>query len=241
MMFFGADHDCFGLVGFLQMGRDYALNQDGYVYVYGANGALVGKNMNELVMCRVPRDRITSAEDYEYFAGHGLDGEPRWSPDIDSRQVVHVFPADLVPDTWPLSWVPSVAYVESLGVYLMANCSGIGGDCRADEPPYFDLWVADRPWGPWRQIHEDTAWTPGGDASARVAAPLIAPGWISDDGRSFWLVWCDVQKVGNAPVDIGDAGFLAKTEEELTSTRKAWGEAFSFFGLKAERIDLTVG
>ena len=42
---------------FLQMGQDYSLNEDGYVYVYSGNGGEDG-TANELVMFRVPKARV---------------------------------------------------------------------------------------------------------------------------------------------------------------------------------------
>ena len=64
-----------------------------------------------------------------------------------------------------------------------------------DEPSYLGFWVADKPWGPWLQVHEETEWTPGGDHQARAYQPQIAPKWIAQDGRSFWLVFSDFQSV----------------------------------------------
>ena len=58
---------------------------------------------------------------------------------------------------------------------------------------YLGLYQSDTPWGPWRQFHEDTAWAPGGDTLARCYQPQIIPNWISDDGKSFWMVWTDFQ------------------------------------------------
>jgi hypothetical protein len=55
--------------------------------------------------------------------------------------------------------------------------------------------VADQPWGPWRQIHEETSWTPSGDMNARAYQPQISPKWISDDGKSFWMVFTDFQAI----------------------------------------------
>ena len=77
----------------------------------------------------------------------------------------------------------------------MAN-RGLG--CAADggpfgEPSYVGFWIARNPWGPWTQIHEETAWTPGLDMVSRCYAPQIAPAWIAANGRSFWLVWTDYQ------------------------------------------------
>jgi hypothetical protein len=83
----------------------------------------------------------------------------------------------------------------------MANW-GMGCDPQGNEwfrkPSYLGLWTAPRPWGPWQQIHEETAWTPAGDANARAYQPQIAPKWIAADGSSFWLVWTDFQQVGGS-------------------------------------------
>lgn len=55
--------------------------------------------------------------------------------------------------------------------------------------------MADQPWGPWRQIHEETSWTPSGDMNARAYQPQISPKWISDDGKSFWMVFTDFRAI----------------------------------------------
>ena len=48
----------------------------------------------------------------------------------------------------------------------MMTSAGIG--CAPDgtefgKPSYFGFWVSLAPWGPWRQVYEDAAWTPGGN------------------------------------------------------------------------------
>ena len=61
---------------------------------------------------------------------------------------------------------PSVVYNEPLGLYLMANW-GMGTAADGEwfaKPSYLGFWSAPQPWGPWTQVHEDTSWTPGGDA-----------------------------------------------------------------------------
>jgi hypothetical protein len=40
-----------------------------------------------------------------------------------------------------------------------------------------------------------TAWTPDNDPAARAYAPRIAPKWIAADGKSFWLVWADLEGI----------------------------------------------
>jgi hypothetical protein len=63
------------------------------------------------------------------------------------------------------------------------------------KPSYLGFWIAPQPWGPWTQVHEETAWTPLGDGKARCYQPQISPKWLAEDGRSFWLVWTDFQVI----------------------------------------------
>jgi hypothetical protein len=191
MVFFNEPGDCFSLLTILQMGRGYAQNRDGYVYVYSPNGNVEGR-MNQLVMFRVQKDKLRDRGAYEYFAGPDAAGA-KWSRRIEDRQPVHTFPAGWVNKlAHPYSWHPSVVYDEPLGVYLMANW-GVGTDQMGQwfcKPSYLGIYVADRPWGPWRQVHEDTAWfPPGGDRGGQCYQPQIMPGWIAPDGKAFWLAW----------------------------------------------------
>lgn len=201
LTFFQEPHGCFSLLSILQMGRDYMGNRDGYIYVYGLNGNVDGL-MNELVMFRVPIGALANRRAYEYFGGRYGNGGPRWIKDIEARAIVHTFPrgwvnrTNLFPgDLVVESWLPSVVYNEPLGLYLMTS-AGIG--CAPDgtafgKPSYLGVWISSTPWGPWRQVHEETAWTPGNDPAARAYAPQIAPKWIAADGKSCWLVWADLQ------------------------------------------------
>jgi hypothetical protein len=205
MAFFEEDSDAFSLLTVLQMGKDYEHNRDGYVYVYAPNGSVEGK-MNQLVMFRAAKDRIIDRGAYEFFAGRNSDGSARWSDRIEDRAPVCTFPAGWVnrkPNAY--AWHPSVVYYAPLKLYLMANW-GMGQSPDGEwfaKPSYLGFWTAPEPWGPWTQVHEETAWTPGGDANARAYQPQIAPRWIADDGRSFWLVWTDFQTVPGASAPWG--------------------------------------
>lgn len=203
LAFFNAPDGCFSLLSILQMGRDYSANRDGYLYVYGLNGNVDGK-MNELLLFRAPVGRLEDRGSYEFFSGRKGNGGAVWSRDIGRRAVVHrfptgwvnsvnLFPGDLVVE----SWLPSVAYNEALGLYMMVSAGiGVAPDgTEFGKPSYFGLWVADAPWGPWRQAHEDKSWMPGGDAQACAYAPQIAPAWIAPDGRSLWIIWADVKGI----------------------------------------------
>ena len=198
MLFFNEPNESFQLITVLQMGQNYRHNRDGFVYLYAPNGNTEG-SMNQTVLCRVPRERILDRSAYTFFAGRTPGGEGIWSKDIRDRVPVHTFPSGWVnTKIHPYAWHPSVVYYAPLGVYLMANW-GMG--CAPDgmwfgKPSYLGFWTSPTPWGPWEQVHEETAWMPAGDEKARAYQPQISPKWIAPDGSSFWMVWTDFQSGG---------------------------------------------
>ena len=237
--------DAFSLLSFLQMGRDYGDNRDGYVYVYGLNGVGEGR-MNELVMFRVPKDRLLDRGSFEYFHALRPDGAADWVQDIGRRGVVQSFPRGWLPPNFAVSWLPSVVYNMQLGLYMMVSSSstnpeGIGHE---DKPSYLGIWVSQHPWGPWRQIHEEAAWTPAGDPGARAGAPVIAPKWIAEDGKSFWLVWHDAQLKTDAAhaseAELIDA-MRSTTAVDAFRGRLLWRQTHPYYGLNVQRVDLALG
>jgi hypothetical protein len=193
MIFFKEPNNAFSLLTVLQMGKNYEHNHDGFVYIYSPNGDADG-TMNQLALCRVPKDQLLTRSAYEFFIGRDAGSKPRWSAKIEDRKPVHEFPAGWVNKYLnPYAWHPSVVFFPPTGEYLMANW-GMGTDATGQwftKPSYLGFWTADEPWGPWRQVHEEDIWTPGGEQTARAYQPQIAPKWIAGDGSSFWLVWTD--------------------------------------------------
>ena len=239
MMFYQERDGAFSFLSFLQMGKGYSENRDGYVYGYSPNGTSEG-SMNELVMLRVAKNAVLDRDGYSYFAGRGTGGATEWTPNIEARVPVITFPSGWVPTPLAMAWLPSVVYNAPLGIYMMANCSGIRADCLSEHATYLGFWIADHPWGPWRQIHEEKAWTPGGDLAARACAPQIAPKWIAQDGKSFWLVWTDIQKTTTEDVDTPLFNFTPRTVDEWIRVRRRWGYFHPYFGFNCQRVDLTV-
>ena len=180
-------------------GRAYEANRDGYVYGYAPNGNTEG-TMNQLVMFRVPKKRVLDRAAYEFFVGLTSDSTAAWTADIRQRGIVHTFPRGWVNtprhrQNVLQSWVPSVVYNAPLDLYLMA-ASGVGCDSNGEwfeksRPSYLGFWTAPKPWGPWRQIHEEAAWLPGNNPIARCLLAAISPKWMAADGKSFWLVSSD--------------------------------------------------
>jgi hypothetical protein len=147
MVFLEETNSAFSLLSFLQMGRAYRENRDGFAYVYSPNGHVDGR-MNELVMFRVPTSQILDRDSYEFFTGRLHSGEPAWTLDIAGRAPVYVFPEGRMPDEFNISWLPTVAYMPALGCYLMIAGSAPGdvGIKPADiGPGYLGMWFSECP------------------------------------------------------------------------------------------------
>jgi len=207
--------------------------------------------MNELVMFRVNKAQVRNRDAYRYFAGLNRDGTGVWAEDMNARAIVHTFPRGWV--NRPVSadenvleaWLPSVVYNAPLGLYLMANWgTGCGQDGRwFAKPSYLGFWVANNPWGPWLQIHEEEAWTPADDVAARCYTPVIAPKWISADGRSFWVMWTDfkgfpefMRKWTELP-EKGDPFNPSSDAQGLELMR----QTMPYYALNTQRFDFQIG
>jgi hypothetical protein len=243
MVFLEETNSAFSLLSFLQMGRAYRENRDGFAYVYSPNGYVDGR-MNELVMFRVPTSRILDRDSYEFFAGRSKSREPGWTPDIKGRVPVHVFPSGRMPEHFNISWLPTVGYIPALGGYLMIAGSApgdVGIKPKDIGPGYLGMWVSESPWGPWTQIFEDEAWTPGADTGARASAPAIAPAWIAADGLSLWFIWMDTQLAADGPGEDELLAAMRTTDMSLAVPgRREWGRCHPGYCVNAQRIDLTV-
>lgn len=258
LVFFEEDQQAFSLLTILQMGRNYEQNRDGYLYVYAPNGNTEG-TMNELVMFRVPKAQILNRAAYEFFGGLSANGGPKWVKDITARAVMHTFPRGWVNKlAHAFAWHPSVVYNAPLGVYLMANW-GMGTGTAIDvssgastddlwfvKPSYLGFWTAPAPWGPWTQIHEETAWLPGGQKAARAYQPQIAPKWIAPDGKSFWLVWTDFQITDEGAMNQAqkerkrNGNPNSYSETDVVRLVEAMKKYQPYYGFNVQRVDLIV-
>ncbi len=192
----------FSFLDFAQHGRDNRLARDEYLYMYSPEGA----HSHQLLLARVPADRLEVRAAWEYFVRREDEGTV-WSHDIAERGAVHEFPrtsADGRVFGW-YSWLPSVVWNEGLGLYIMVNGGTYGGRGMTDsDPDYYDAWMhtetgslgfwyAAKPWGPWRRFFYTDDWTVD-DPRNRTYQPKLSPKWISADGRQMVLIWSDAMK-----------------------------------------------
>jgi len=121
----------FAVLMFINMGKAYALNEDGYVYAFGM-GQGVFWHSKKIYLTRTPKDSIVDYGKYEYFTGNDAAQKPQWS----ARQ------ADAKP-------------VRGIEAFLQASAmfhEGTGRYVFMTALPDGALFEAPHPWGPWTKV-----------------------------------------------------------------------------------------
>lgn len=170
----------FGLVGFVNFGRDYAGARDRFVYAYSHDGPRADTPADGFILMRAPRERLTERVAWEFFAGKDERSEPRWTRDLAGRR--HVFTHR---DACLRS---AMTYCAPLKRYLwwqhlpLPPGSPDRGDTRFTGG--FAVYDAPEPWGPWTTAYYTPRWDVGpgehGDFPTK---------WMSADGRTLYLVF----------------------------------------------------
>ena len=157
---------------FLQNGRAYAGNRDGFVYVYGSDGEW-GKR-NTLRLARAPRAQLMDVSAYRYWAGDG-----RWADDLEAAVDVLVDG-----DGSNLGGMQSIVYNPVLRRYFLITFGEPFND-RAR----MVLYDAPQPWGRWHRcgvITADQALFGDGKLFTKLYNPSFNAKWIEPDG-SMWI------------------------------------------------------
>ena len=170
----------FGLMGFVNYGKDYEGARDNYVYCYSHDGPLADTPADRFILMRVPKNRITEQGSWEFFERTDQAGQAVWTSDPDRRRAVF-YHADCCLRS-------AMTYNEPLRRYLWwqqipaPKGSTDRGDTRFEGG--FAVYDAPQPWGPWSTAFYREAWDVGpgehGDFPAK---------WISADGCELYLVF----------------------------------------------------
>ena len=65
---------------------------------------------------------------------------------------------------------------------------------------------------------------------------MIAPKWIAEDGKSFWLVYTDFKKGQGSEPKYGEA----KTLEQRVETLQLMRKSLPYYRFNWQRVDLIV-
>ena len=170
----------FGLMGFVNFGRNYAGARDGYVYAYSHDDPRADTPADRFILMRAPKNRLTSREAWEFFVRLDTAGQPVWTRDIRTRGAVFQHPGACLRSAMTCC-APLKRYLwwqqlpQSLGATDRGDTRFTGG---------FAVYDAPEPWGPWTTAFFTEQWDVGpgehGDFPAK---------WMSNDGRTLHLVF----------------------------------------------------
>ena len=171
--------DEFGLIGFINFGRDYADARDEYVYAYSHDGPRADTPADRFILMRAPKDRLTEPAAWEFFEKLNR-GQPVWTADSRRRGSVFTNPDGCLRS--------AMTFNSGLQRYLwwqqvpQPKGSKDRGDTRFSGG--FGVYDAAEPWGPWTTAYYTTKWDVGPGEHADFPSK-----WMSRDGRSLYLVF----------------------------------------------------
>ncbi len=169
----------FGLVGYVNFGRDYAGARDDFVYAYSHDGPQADTPADRFVLMRVPKDKLHERAAWEFFARLDRD-EPQWTSEVSRRGAVFTHQDACLRS--------AIVYCAPLKRYLwwqqLPQPKGAAdrGDTRFSGG--FGIYDAPEPWGPWTTAYFTPKWDVGPGEHADFPAK-----WMSDDGHTLYLVF----------------------------------------------------
>jgi hypothetical protein len=181
----------FTTVMFLDYGKAYVNNPDGYVYAYGLDhnwrdsfNDVVPDPVN-LYLARVPRDQVMNRAAWQFFSGLSSTGAPTWTSDInlrvavinDTRRIYQDVISNRVRNLSLLSQ-GGVLYNKPLNRYIYTSWTEYT----------FEFYESPTPWGPWKHFRPKDfggyTWTHTKHGGYAVTLPSK---YVSADGKSMWL------------------------------------------------------
>ncbi|KPL08105.1 hypothetical protein AMJ85_08825 [candidate division BRC1 bacterium SM23_51] len=166
----------FGCPEFVQFGKNYQGARDDYVYIVSQANDSAYSYSPDIVMARVPKDKIPDRSRYDFFAGLDASGNPVWSPDITKR-------APIFTDRNGVQRI-AITYNAALQRYILTTSHRPPGN-RAVHTPALGVFDAPQPWGPWTTVCYDHNWSEG----SRTYHHKFPTKWMSGDGKTMWLLF----------------------------------------------------
>lgn len=157
---------------FCQFGPGYAGARDDYVYIYAPDSINPAhwhiRQPGRINLLRVPRAKLESKADYEFFSGTAA--APAWTTSPAGRKPIW---AD-AQGTHRMA----VSYNAPLKRYLLTTITH-------NRDGWMSIYDAPEPWGPWTHVH--TEFEPQRWGSYTIIFTFVNK-WLSADGRDFVLV-----------------------------------------------------
>lgn len=169
----------FGCPNFVNYGKNYSDAKDNYVYVYSMDDNSAYKPADNMVMARVPKDRIMDWRSYEFYAGTNRNGTPQWSEDVRKRMPVFTNPGKC--------YRSAMTYDAGLGRYLWCQVIPYFAEGEPRGPRFvggLGIFESASPWGPWRTVYYRRKWDMGPGETGSLPTK-----WMSEDGRTLYYLF----------------------------------------------------
>lgn len=164
----------FGHPSFLNFGKNYSGARDDFVYIYSPDSDSAYVASPNMVLARVPKDRIRVRQAYEFLKGPGTGKQPLWTTNLEERGPVFRNAAQLCYRT-------HVTYNAGLKRYLMNQV--FPGEVNTRFQGGFGIYDAPEPWGPWTTVYFTRVWDVAPGESQH-----FPPKWMSQDGKVLHLI-----------------------------------------------------
>jgi hypothetical protein len=172
--------DEFGMIGFVNFGRDYAGARDDYVYAYSHDGPRADTPADRFALLRAPKDRLMEPDAWEFFVGIGAEGGPTWSREMAERGAVFAHQGACLRSA--MTWNAGLRRYLWWQQIPRPEGAKDRGDTRFEGG--FGVYDAPEPWGPWSTAYFTEEWDVGPGEHADFPSK-----WMSDDGRTVHLVF----------------------------------------------------
>jgi hypothetical protein len=166
--------DTFGCPEFVQFGPNYSGARDNYVYIVSQANNDSYEYGPDIVMARVPKDKVADRNAYRFFSGLDGKGSPTWSADIAARKPIFTDPEG--------TQRISLTYNKAIQRYILTSAHKVGPGPHNSSLGVFD---APEPWGPWTTVYYDDHWS----GSNRTYHHKFPTKWMSADGKTMWLLY----------------------------------------------------
>jgi hypothetical protein len=153
--------------GFVQFGRNFSENTDGYVYLYGSYGGHTGT-----YLARVPIGSVTNKAQFQYVTNIDNLNQASWGSLTSAIPVFYD----------PNGYGGGADYDPPLGRWLLGS-SPYPGDAGC-----FSLYEGPTMWGPWKTITYQTNWANlGNNPSSEMEDFSFPEKYTSADGKTLGM------------------------------------------------------
>lgn len=185
----------FTTIMFIDYGKDYQNNTDGFVYAYGLDNNWRDSfndrvpDLTQLFLARVPKASVMDRSKWEFYTGN-LNGNDKWSSDINAKQPVLQDDTRLYANTCFPSWRSndpknftiisqgSIVYDKPLNRYIYSAWTEYT----------FEFYESPTPFGPWKKfLSKDFGGYPWSYYKNGGYATTIPSKFISADGKTLWV------------------------------------------------------